>query len=176
VGAGLVEDSFNFKKDKDTKPWIEKITIKLTGKKKDTDGNNMWVGDATAKYYNNPFKRPDLNLTVTAGSREVGKTDKGSFKVHRIEGVGYNSGSLSGTAGVDFDISNREGPKKRYSKDLNSNMSFAVFYNKGEAIHAGPVDLSSHGCVHVDWSSDAVIQQLNYHSVIGHTKVEVSYP
>ena len=176
AGAGLIEDSFNFKKDKDSKPWIEKITIKLTGKKKDTDGNNMWTGNATAKYYDNPFKLPDLNLSISAGSREVGITDKGSFKVHRIEGVGYNSGSFSGTPGRDFKLSEREGPKKRYSKDLNSNMSFAVFYHKGEAIHSGPADLSSHGCVHVDWSDDTAIKQLNYHSVIGHTRVEVSYP
>jgi len=40
---------------------------------------------------------------------------------------------------------------------------------------ATPHELSSHGCVHVDWASDAAIKQLNYHSVIGHTKVDVSY-
>jgi hypothetical protein len=54
-------------------------------------------------------------------------------------------------------------------------MSFAVFYNKGEALHEGPVDASSHGCVHVDWNT-TTMKQLNYHSVIGLTKVAVSYP
>ena len=54
-------------------------------------------------------------------------------------------------------------------------MSFAVFYNKGEALHAGPLDYSSHGCVHVDWTDYATIKQLNYHSVIGLTKVKVKY-
>lgn len=29
------------------------------------------------------------------------------------------------------------------------NMQFALFYNGGEAIHLGPPDLPSHGCIHV---------------------------
>jgi hypothetical protein len=175
-GIGIIEDSFLYKRDKNTKPWIEKITIKLTSKKTDSDGNSMWIGDATAQYFNNPVKKLDLSLTVSAGSREVGITDAGSFTVKRIEAIGYNSGSFSGTPGRDFKLSEREGPKKRYSKNLSGNMNFAVFYNKGEAIHSGPVDLSSHGCVHVDWSNETIIRQLNYHSVIGLTKVTVSYP
>ena len=108
------------------------------------------------------------------------KTDAGSFTVHRIEGFGYNSGSASGTPGVDFKWSDREGPDKRYMKQDSTgfraaNMSFAVFYNAGEALHAGPLDFTSHGCVHVDWNSEDTIKQLNYHSVIGLTKVKVSY-
>jgi len=30
------------------------------------------------------------------------------------------------------------------------NMEFALFYNGGEAIHSGPPDEDSHGCIHVD--------------------------
>jgi hypothetical protein len=53
--------------------------------------------------------------------------------------------------------------------------NFAVFYNKGEALHAGPLDVTSHGCVHVDWNNEDAIKQVNYNSVIGLTKVKVSY-
>lgn len=174
--ATLIEDSFNLKKDKETKPWIRLVKVEFTTKKADTDGNNAWVGTATAYYYDNPAKFANFTFAVTGGSAELGKTDKGSFTVHRIEGIGYNSGSFSGTEGVDYKASEREGPRKRYSKDLRGNMSYAVFYNKGEALHAGPLDYSSHGCVHVDWTDYTNIKQLNYHSVKGLTKVEVKYP
>jgi hypothetical protein len=108
------------------------------------------------------------------------RLDAGSFTVHRIEGFGSNSGSASGNPGVDFKLSDREGLNKRYTKKDSTgyratNMSFAVFHNKGEALHAGPLDLTSHGCVHVDWKNEDVIKQLNYHSVIGLTKVKVLY-
>ena len=112
-------------------------------------------------------------MCIRDSSRTLGRTDAGSFTVHRIEGIGYNSGTFSGRVGVDYQASEREGPRKRYSKDLRGNMDFAVFYNKGEALHGGPIDVSSHGCVHVDWTD---IKRLNYHSVIGLTKVKVKYP
>ncbi len=165
----LVEDSFSLKKDKEKKPWIQKIDVNFSTTKADADGNNFWEGTANAHYYDNPAKWADFSFNIAGGSSELGKTDKGNFVVSRIEGVGYNSGTFSG----NFDKKNREGPLKRYSKDLSANMHFAVFYNKGEALHMGPLNASSHGCVHVDFSS---IQQLNYHSVIGLTKVSVTYP
>ena len=60
------------------------------------------------------------------------KSDAGSFTVHRIEGFGYNSGNASGTPGVDFKWSDREGRNNRYTTGFRAaNMSFAVFYNKG---------------------------------------------
>ena len=96
----------------------------------------------------------------------------------RIEGYGYNSGSFSGTV----DRSKREkGDNWKYTKKdpvtggRPANMSLAVFYNKGEALHAGPLDYSSHGCVHVDWDAEDVMKQVNYHSVAGLTKVTVRY-
>jgi hypothetical protein len=165
----LKEDSFNTKKDKEKKPWVKKVDVSFGSTKKDAGGNNFWQGQAQVHYYDNPVKLPDFSFNVAGGSAELGKSDKGDFEVNRIEGVGYNSGSFS----APFKNSEREGPNKRYSKDLAANMSYAVFYNKGEALHAGPLDASSHGCVHVDWSN---IQQLNYHSVIGLTKVSVAYP
>ena len=180
--ATLKEDSFSVKAgDKDTKPWIQKVEVKFATKTTDADGSRYWKGSATASYSANTAREGDLTFQIAGGSRQLGLTDKGDFTVQRIEGLGYNSGTFSGAAGVDFDPAEREGPNKRYTKkdasgDRPANMSFAVFYNKGEALHAGPVDASSHGCVHVDWNSMDTAKRLNYHSVIGLTKVSVSYP
>jgi hypothetical protein len=173
--ATLIEDSFNGKKDRETKPWIKQITVEFDSLKTDGDSNTYSLGTASVQYHDNPVKLPDFSFTVTGGSQTLGKSDSGTFTVSRIEGIGYNSGTGSGQPGVDFDLAEREGPNKRYSKDLEANMSYAVFYNKGEALHAGPLDFSSHGCVHVDWTDYATIKQLNYHSVIGLTKVKVKY-
>lgn len=177
--ATLVEDSFDPKKDKQTKPWIEKVTVVFDGTSTDSDGNVFSTGTATVDYFANPVALPSFSLAISGGSGRM-KTDAGSFTVHRIEGFGYNSGSASGTPGVDFQWSDREGPNKRYTKQDSSgwrdaNMSYAVFYNKGEALHAGPLDFTSHGCVHVDWDHLGIVKRLNYHSVIGLTKVTVSY-
>ena len=169
----LTEESFDRKKDKENKPWIQLVTVNFTATKTDVNGDDYWEGTATAQYYANAAQQPDFTFTVAGGSRTLGQTDAGSFTVHRIEGIGYNSGTFSGRVGVDYQASEREGPRKRYSKDLRGNMDFAVFYNKGEALHGGPIDVSSHGCVHVDWTD---IKRLNYHSVIGLTKVKVTYP
>ena len=173
--ATLVEQSFDAKTDKESKPWIELVTVQFTGTATDADGNNYWTGIATAKYHANPAKLADETFIVAGGSAELGRTDAGSFTVFRIEGVGYNSGTHSGTP----DMTTREpGANWHYTKkdatgSRLANMSFAVFYNKGEALHVGPIDYSSHGCVHVDWDA---MRQVNYHSVIGLTKVKVSYP
>ena len=169
----LIEESFDRKKDKEKKPWIQLVTVNFTATKTDVNGDDYWEGTATAQYYANAAQQSDFTFTVAGGSRTLGRTDAGRFTVHRIEGIGYNSGTFSGRQGVDYKASEREGPRKRYSKNLIANMSYAVFYNKGEALHAGPIDVSSHGCVHVEWAD---IKRLNYHSVIGLTKVKVTYP
>ncbi|MET0357339.1 MAG: DUF4157 domain-containing protein [Cellvibrio sp.] len=165
----LVEDSFLMKTDKEKKPWIKNIDVSFSNTKTDAAGNNFWEGTANAHYYDNPAKFADFSFNIAGGSSELGKTDRGNFVVYRLEGVGYNSGKFSG----NVNKANREGPLNRYSKDLSANMHFAVFYNGGEALHAGPLDVSSHGCVHVDVVPS---RQLNYHSVIGYTKVSVTYP
>ncbi|SEI82592.1 eCIS core domain-containing protein [Demequina mangrovi] len=177
--ATLIEDSFNPVKDKATKPWIEKIEVFFTGTSTDAGGSLFDTGVAIVSYHASPVALPAFALAVSGGSGKM-KTDPGTFTVHRIEGFGYNSGSASGTPGVDFQWSDREGPNKRYAKKDSggfraANMSFAVFYNKGEALHAGPLDFTSHGCVHVDWGNEDLIKQVNYHSVIGLTKVKVRY-
>ncbi|MDP9076959.1 MAG: DUF4157 domain-containing protein [Bacteroidota bacterium] len=159
----LVEDSFNWDKDQETKPWIEEITVTLDKQQTDANGANMWTGTGVAKYYKD--KMTAVNFTVAAGSPELGMTTAGKFHVIRMEGVGYNSGSHS----APFKPGEREGPNNRYSKDLSANMHFAVFFHEGEALHQGPTDASSHGCVHVGGE----IQQINYHSVLYHTKVNI---
>jgi Domain of unknown function (DUF4157) len=173
--ATLVEQSFDAKTDRNSKPWIELVTVEFTGTATDDDGNTYWTGIATAKYHANPVKLADLTFIVAGGSAELGRTDAGSFTVFRIEGYGYNSGTYSGTP----DLTKREpGALWHYTKKNDkgrrpANMSLAVFYNKGEALHVGPIDYSSHGCVHVNWDA---MEQVNYHSVVGLTKVTVSYP
>jgi hypothetical protein len=174
--ATLVEQSFDVRTDKESKPWIEQISVEFTATATDADGNTYWTGTATATYHGNKVKLGDVSFTVAGGSAELGRTDAGSFTVARIEGYGYNSGSFSGT--VDWSKREKGADWKYTKKDpvtggRPANMSLAVFYNKGEALHAGPLDYSSHGCVHVGW---AAIQQVNYHSVVGLTKVRVSYP
>ncbi|MFH8251254.1 DUF4157 domain-containing protein [Microbacterium sp. B2969] len=175
----LVEQPFDVKADKEKKPWIQLVEVEFTGTKTDANGAVFSTGTATVSYYANAVKLPGFVLSISGGSAGM-RTDAGSFTVQRIEGFGYNSGSASGTPGVDFNWSDREGPNKRYTKKDSTgfraaNMSFAVFYNGGEALHAGPLDLTSHGCVHIDWNNEDAIKQLNYHSVIGLTKVKVTY-
>jgi len=168
----LIEESFNMEKDKQTKPWIELITVEFNSKKVDGDNNNFWVGTANVHYYDNPVKLADFRFPISGGSAELGKTDKGNnFTVHRIEGVGYMSSKYSDP----FEPVSKTGWGKRYAKDLGGNMNFAIFYNKSEALHSGPPDESSHGCIHVDWADETNMKKLNYHSVIGYTKVTVKY-
>ncbi|MGA6828050.1 eCIS core domain-containing protein [Nitrospira sp. NS4] len=169
--VGLVEDSFTLKKDKETKPWIELITVTFAAKSTDSDGEEYWVGSGVAQYYNNAAKLPDIGLNLSGGPVGGGKTKSGTFTVKRIEGIGYMSSKYSD----EYEPAATKGKGRRYSKDKQGNMNFAVFFYGGQALHSGPVDLSSHGCVHVDWTDETNMQQLNYHSVVGLTKVKVKY-
>lgn len=178
--SGLVESAFKNPADKEKLPWIENVTVTFTGTDTDAAGNTFWKGTAVAKYYANAVALPDLVLTISGGSDTLGATTGGNnFTVTRIEGLGYNSGKYSGKV----DKSKREGPNLRYSKpdpadgSYSANMHFAVFYHDGEALHSGSVGVSSHGCVHVDETSNPLaMQQLNYHAVTSLTKVKVAYP
>jgi len=162
---GKTEQSFNKATDIETKPWIELITVYLIRRETDAKKHHFWVGQATAEYYKH--KLDSINFKVAGGSAGLGLTTAGSFTVSRMEGIGYNSGSHSG----DVDMSKREGPNMRYSKDKEmANMHYAVFFHGGEALHIGPLEASSHGCIHVE-----DMQQINYHSVLGLTKVVIKY-
>ncbi len=195
VGS-LQEDDFSAKKDKETKPWIQKIYIHYNGVVQDSAGDWVPTGYLLASYFPNSVMSPDLfpmgrgvvitipkflSLSVTGGKHSEGFTDAGKFTVTRIEGVGYNDKPFTKSDGGDLDKSKGEGPNQKYAKDLNSSMSYAIFFKGGQAIHSGALDIGSHACVHVDWGGSAdtgdtsKLQMLNYHSVVGMTKVIVDY-
>jgi len=162
----LHEDVF---RDPRTQPWIEQIEVKFDGTKLDSDGNLIPTGSLLATYASNAAAELPISMSVTGGSTAIGLTTQGNFTVKRIEGVGYNDLPFTGSDG--------EGPRKKYSKSLNSSMHYAVFFHRGEAIHLGNLNLGSHACVHAGDDAAAVghMRQINYHSVIGRTKVSVSY-
>ncbi len=170
--ATLKEESFNKKRDKETKPWIEWIVVTFSIPMPDKNGVEAWVGLAKASYYNNAAKLPDVEFTAVAGPEGRGKTRAGTFTVNRIEGVGYNSSAYS----EPYERAEERGWGRRYSKNLSGNMNYAVFFTPKQALHAGPKDQCSHGCIHVDWDNPALMQQINYHSVVGLTKVKITYP
>jgi hypothetical protein len=170
IHYGTDEEAFNKKKDKETKPWIELVTVTFSSTTTDTDGTEYWVGSGVAKYYKD--KLPPITLNLSGGPKKHGKTKKGTFTVKRIEGVGYMSSSYSDP----YVRESNKGWGRRYAQDLRGNMNYAVFFYGAQALHSGPADLSSHGCVHVDWTDESNMKQVNYHSVIGLTKVKVDYP
>ena len=164
--AVLTESSFNMFRDRNTKPWIENINVKMPGRR-----NFYEFGKATAIYHNNEAKLPDLEFNVVGGYPDDDhrkSTVGGPFVVYEIEGKGFNSDKYSGTP----QPGERDPNNYLYSKNNNGNMNYAVFYYNGEALHEGPMDSGSHGCIHVDF--DTYMQQINYHSVKNATKVNVS--
>lgn len=173
----LKEDSFRFKRDKRNKPWIKKIVITFDKVKTDSNGDEIPEGQLVATYFANKETLADITLTVTGGPKGL-KSDPGTYTVHRIEGEGYNDPAAAAATPASKLEGPKRGGRRRYSKpdpitgQRSASMNWAVFYNRGEAIHDGFLDVGSHGCIHVDSSS---LVQLNYHSVIGHTKVTVKY-
>jgi hypothetical protein len=161
----LQEDNFNSKKDKKTKPWIKEIVIDFAMEKNDENGNLIPIGTATAYYEQNESALPPTTVGITGGSsgKGLGLTRPGKFTVTRIEGVGYN----------DLPLPDGEGPNKKYSKSDSSSMHYAVFFDGGRALHGGSLSDSSHGCVHAE--VDSYLKQINYHSIVGLTKVTVNF-
>lgn len=164
----LTENDFNSKKDKEAKPWIKQITINFNIEKKDNSGNLIPAGVAIATYHNNIL--PPVFLSVTGGSsgKDLGVTRSGNYRVTRIEGVGYNDKPFE---------QGGEASNNKYAKPVNgsyaSSMHDAVFFDEGRALHSGSLSVSSHGCVHVE--SFPQLKQINYHSVVGLTKVAVNF-
>lgn len=129
----------------------------------------MATGTLNATYNANTAALPAINLSIVGGSTKLGLTDQGTgFKVHRIEGIGYNDVRPSDPEGKSW-------PANKYSKSLNASMHYAVFFKGKQAIHGGALDIGSHSCIHVDWNDLHTIRQINYHSVVGKTTVDVSY-
>ena len=179
----LIEQEF---KSKSKQPWISLITVVFDSVVKDSNGVDTPTGTATATYFSNKHSLGSFSVSVNGGPRGL-RSDPGTFTVHRIEGLGYNDAGNAAQIAADKGEAALEGPKRgahrRYTKpevgktpmEVSASMHLAVFYNRGEALHMGPLDLASHGCVHVANTDLALLTQLNYHSVIGRTKVRVSY-
>jgi hypothetical protein len=177
----LIERTF---KSRTKQAWISLITVDFDSVVTDANGVDMPRGTATATYFSNPHAMASFSVTVTGGPGGM-RSDPGTFTVHRIEGIGYNDPTAAAQIAAARGAGALEGPKRgahrRYTKptagqlpiNVSASMHLAVFYNRGEALHIGDLDQASHGCVHID---DLVrMTQLNYHSVIGRTKVKVSY-
>jgi hypothetical protein len=183
----FVEKTFD-DKSPDTQPWIEQITVNFHSVIKDANGVKIPWGTLTATYFQNPHALTFLPVDVTGGPVNM-PADAGEFTVQRIEGVGFNDPEAAakiereqGKKALEGPI--QEGPKgvkrRRYTKsgpgqkwfNVSASMHLAVFYNEGEALHSGD-PVASHGCVHM--ANVLRMIQLNYHSVIGKTKVTVGY-
>jgi hypothetical protein len=179
----LIEQEF---KSRSKQPWLSLITVVFDSVVQDKNGIDTPVGTATATYFSNAHALGPFSVAVNGGPRGL-RSDPGTFFVHRIEGLGYNDAANAAQIAADKGVGALEGPKRgkhrRYTKpavgktpmDVSASMHLAVFYNRGEALHMGPLDLASHGCVHIANTDLALLTQLNYHSVIGRTMVKVSY-
>ena len=175
-GGGLTEQEFRFRKDKDTLPWIEEISVNFTGTTTDADSDVVPTGELQATYFANSSALRPIAATIVGGKASEGLTDKGNHKVRRIEGCGYHHTSVPASERL-------EGHKSgfKYFKPAGrsqATMNYAIFFLQGkrtgnQAIHQGSLDLGSLACVHV--GNEDTIRQINYHSVQGHTKVSVSY-
>jgi hypothetical protein len=162
----LEEDQFT---DAKTQPWIEQIKLTFDGTKTDSANDLVATGTLEATYNANTAALPSINIGIVGGSTRLGLTDMGTgFKVHRIEGIGYNDV-------IPPDPEGKSWPANKYSKSLNSSMHYAVFFKGKQAVHGGALDIGSHSCIHVDWTDLHTIRQINYHSVKGRTTVDVSY-
>lgn len=162
----LKEETFT---DAKKQPWIEQITVNYTGSKIDSNKDLAPTGTLEAVYNKNAAALPNIKRSILGGATVHGLTNQGDFTVNRIEGIGYNDLPLSKAKGA--------GPSLKYSKSLSASMHYAVFFHRGQAIHIGSLTVGSHACVHAgDSASDFdKMQQINYHSVVGRTKVKVLY-
>ncbi len=177
----LLEESF---RSRTKQAWISLITVDFDSVVVDSSGVDIPKGTATATYFSNAHALASFSVTVTGGPSGM-RSDPGTFTVHRIEGVGYNDPTAAADIAATQGAGALEGPKRgahrRYTKptvgqlprEVAASMHLAVFYNRGEGLHFGDLNLASHGCVHID--DFAKLTQLNYHSVAGRTRVKVGY-
>lgn len=179
--GALTEDRFRGVR---AQPWIHEVDVVFDGVKNDALGVRIPTGKATARYFKNAHEQAAFTLDVTGGPRGL-RSDPGRFWVHRIEGVGYNDPSAAADIAATSGPAALEGPRRgrhrRYTKPgvgetpatVRASMHLAVLYNRGEALHLGFLYEASHGCVHIDDFDQ--LTRLNYHSVIGRTRVSVRY-
>jgi hypothetical protein len=171
---GLVETKFTRKIRKEG-PWIEKILIKFTSSKVDSDGDVVPTGTLTATYFANRGALPPLTANVIGGKASAGLNDHVHDKaVTRVEGAGYNDQPVDKADAAPDDDRLKH---FKMSKVGDATMSFAVFIVEGrstghQALHVGSLTEGSLACTHVP---EATMQRINYHSVAGHTLVTVTY-
>lgn len=164
---GFTEEWWGQKPDQ---PWIEKITVNFDGTCKDSmSGETIPIGTLTAEYHKKAL--PTLTGWTTGGSPSNGLTDiVTGVGVTRLEGLGFNNVPI--TPKSDQLPGHPNYKKGALVPTAPTNMSYAVFFFGGEALHVGPANVGSHACVHADWDP---MRQINYHSRPIHTKVTVTY-
>ena len=177
----LKEEEFH---DAKKQPWIESILISFDAVGPDTGHAaaasaagepppRLPKGTLTAKYHKAVL--PDITIAIVGGSTmaTIGLTDRvKDATVKRLEGLGYTD-SQNIQLGNLTDPVAKKGKGARYSQSGAGTMNYAIFFKGIQAIHQGALDTGSHACVHV--GAEDSIRQLNYHSVIGKTKVTVTY-
>lgn len=163
--------------DEDNDPWIDKITVAFDGTTTDSDGDLVPTGQLSATYHPNAAAlSPLTGISIVGGKASQGLTDQGSNTVKRIEGCGYHHTSVPKAERV---TGHKRGFKYfKPGQTGSATMSFAIFFLQGkstgnQAIHEGSLDSGSLACVHIGTTS--TIRQINYHSRVGKTRVEVTY-
>ncbi len=165
-GGGLVEKEYE-RGD----PWIDQISVNFDDFTRYVDDDVMPKGKLSATYADGTAAVTDME--ISGGYASLGLTDRGDFKVLRIEGCGYHS--------ITVPRPDRSPESKKYyapSKLADANMSYAIFFRQGkssgnQAIHRGLITAGSLACVHVQ--EEDQLRRLNYHSRVKHTKVSVAY-
>ena len=155
-------------------PYIRKIKIEFN-KTQTVDGESVPGGILSANYESNGAKPMPGNISgisILGGYPSEGLTDKVKDNaLDRIEGYGYHHIAAPRNERVGS-----KWPEYKYfkpSKGGKASMSYALFFKDKQAIHLGGLNTGSLACVHVDALN--TMRQLNYHSRIKYTKVDVTY-
>jgi hypothetical protein len=156
------------------------------------------------KHLGNRALQRVLQATLTAGQREnesepvtKGLAEKEMILPYRKKGAvnfGLKDDTGAGLVEQEFTDSKKQpwieqitltfdGTKEDSNRELVATGTLKAVYRANtaalpditESIVGGSLDLGSHACIHVDWNDLKKIQQINYHSVLGKTKVDVSY-
>jgi Domain of unknown function (DUF4157) len=91
----LVEESFDTKKDKEKKPWIELVEVTFTGTQSDASGNVFSTGQAKVSYHANPVALPGFTFSISGGSGHM-KADAGSSRFTASKGLATTAGAPPG--------------------------------------------------------------------------------
>lgn len=116
------------------------------------------VGDQTYPALDALLKFPPKKIALPSGKvilvnlmhRKLRTYKNGilNFEVRPIRGGSFDDQSTQGVFTVDPDRCFRHHTSAQFPEPPG-NMDFSLFYHQGEAIHQGPPDEFSHGCIHV---------------------------